>query len=295
MKVFIPKYSGFCPGVKFAEKNLFELRRGKKRGDIAVLGELIHNRQYIDHLRERGIEMKEKAGDFKPGPEGVAVIRTHGIARGSEEALRDRLEVLDLTCGKVKQLQKTIEEHSKQGYFVVITGKKDHPEMQGLISYADDGAVVENEKGLDELIEKRIRGRENVRKILVISQTTGDRVLFEKTADRIRAAMDDGELKMIDSICSINTLREEEAAELQEHSAVTIVIGDRISSNANKLFEILRENGKKTGQPVHFVTNLSELLKLRIDLKRFKSALVVSSSSTPDFVQKELVDHLLKI
>lgn len=295
MKVYIPQYSGFCPGVKFAEKSLYELRKGKKRGDISVLGELIHNRQYIDHLRERGIDMKENAAEFKSGPESVAVIRTHGVARGTEDELRGKLEVLDLTCGKVKQLQRTIEQHSKQGYFVVITGKKNHPEMQGLISYADEGAVVENERSLDELIETRVRGKDDIRKILVVSQTTGDRGLFERTAERIKDAMADGELKMIDSICSINTLREEEAAELQAHSGITIVIGDRISSNANKLFEILKVNGKKNGQPVHFVTNLAELLTLGLDLKRFKSALVVSSSSTPDFVEKELVDHLLKI
>lgn len=295
MKVFIPKYSGFCPGVKFAEKSLFELRKKKKEQNISVLGELIHNRQYIAHLKEHGIGMKGSVDEFRTAPKSVAVIRTHGIARDSEADLRKGLEVLDLTCGKVKQLQKAIEQHSQKGYFIVITGKKNHPEMLGLISYAKDGEVIENEKALEGFITELAR-KVGAKKILVVSQTTGDRALFETAGKRIRETVGaGGEVKTIDSICSINTLREEEAAELQDQSDITIVIGDRISSNANKLFDILKESGKKTGQTVCFVTDLNELLKQGLDLKKFQSALVVSSSSTPDFIEKELVDHLLKI
>jgi 4-hydroxy-3-methylbut-2-enyl diphosphate reductase len=105
----------------------------------------------------------------------------------------------------------------------------------------------------------------------------------------------DGDVKKIDSICSINTLREQEAAELQKDSELTIVIGDRISSNANKLYEILKKSGEKRKQETVFVSNLKELLKTGLDLEKYHSALVVSSSSTPDFVEKELVDYLLKI
>ena len=295
MKVLIPEHSGFCPGVKFAEKSLFELRKKAEGREISVLGELIHNRIYIAHLKEHGIGMKECADDFKPGGNEVAVIRTHGIARGSEEALRKGLEVLDLTCGKVKRLQKTIEQHSRDGYFIVITGKKNHPEMAGLISHAKNGEVIENGAALETLAHKIARMPAGS-KILVVSQTTGDRGLFEKTGKRVReAALPGSEVKTIDSICSVNTLREEEAAEMQKQSDITIVIGDHISSNANKLYEILRTSAEKTGQPVLFVTDLRELLKEDIRLDKHKTALVVSSSSTPDFIEKELVDYLLGI
>lgn len=288
MKVYIPKYSGFCPGVKLAEKKLFEKKKTGRK--ISVLGELIHNQQYIGFLEREGIGICGSPEEFEKG--SVAVIRTHGIEKQVEEGLRKGLEVLDLTCGKVKQLQKTVGDHSRKGYAVVITGKRDHPEMLGLVSYAAKCTVIENDAELKHYVNSLKKGKN---RILLVSQTTGSRSLFEKASTEIKAALGpDDEVKTIDSICSVNTLREKEAVELQKNSEITVVIGDRISSNANKLYEILKKSGEKTGQETVFVSSLEELLKKGMKLEKFRSALVVSSSSTPEFVEKELVDYLLK-
>ncbi len=295
MKVHIPKYSGFCPGVKFAEKSLQTLRGKDRNRDISVLGQLIHNSDYIERLRSEGIRTAKDIADIENGT--VAVIRTHGVAREVEEKLRGRLEVVDLTCNKVKVLQRYISDHAAQNYFIIITGKRDHPETVGLVSYAKDALVIENETDLDRFVAdyKSLLSpviRKGYCRVLVLSQTTGNRALFEKVGGVVsETCRNECEVKVYDSTCSITSLREEEALDLQKNCDVTFVVGDRISSNANKLFEILQASGAET----HFVENLADLRSRGLELSRYRDALVVSSSSTPDFVEREIVDYLLSI
>ncbi len=287
MKVYLPKFTGFCPGVKFAEKSIFELKGKTPAKRIYVLGKLIHNRRYIDYLAGEGIVTAGSAADIPA--DGTAVIRTHGIDRIEEEKLRKRLEVVDLTCGKVRELQKYIKRYAGEGYFTVITGKKDHPEVLSLASYASGFFIIEKVKDIDEFIGSY---NDVKRRILVVSQTTGKRSLFLNAAGRITDAFSAScIIKVKDSICSINTLREEESAKLQEKADITFVIGDRISANANELYRKLKDNNRNT----YFVEDLAHLVSLGLPLKNCNAALVVSSSSTPPFIEKETVDYLLGI
>src|SRR5271157_3418634 len=143
MKVYLPVHSGFCPGVKLAEKKLLDLKIKNKGRGIYVLGKLIHNNSYIEYLKSIGINTSGSDADIPAG--ALAMIRTHGIDRKIEDRIRKKIEVVDLTCSKVKALQKYIHKLSLEGFFTVITGKKDHPEMLGLVSYADGFYVIENE------------------------------------------------------------------------------------------------------------------------------------------------------
>ncbi len=295
MKVYLPEYSGFCPGVKLAEKNLFDLKAGEKNKKIYVLGRLIHNKQYIEFLNKEGVKTVDKAVDI---PENsLAVIRTHGLDRREEEKLRRGLKVVDLTCGKVKQLQRYIESHAREGYSVVITGKKDHPEVLGLMSYAEDAYIIEDSGDIKRFIHQyRTRhkpfNKKGCRKILVVSQTTGKRSLFEEAAEVLKQNFSgECEIKVHDSICSITSLRELESVKLQKKADVTFVLGDPQSSNAGKLYQILKEKNSNT----FFVENLSGLISIGLPLNTYRAALVVSSSSTPPFIEKEVAGFLLGI
>lgn len=77
-----------------------------------------------------------KAGD-------VALIRTHGVPKQFEQELRDRGVVLfDATCPVVKRNQRLAEERANAGDCVIIVGDKNHDEVQGVLSYAGEDAVV---------------------------------------------------------------------------------------------------------------------------------------------------------
>ena len=295
MKVYIPEYSSFCPGVKLAEKNLFEKKTSDPFSPIYVLGQLIHNNQYSEFLSREGIQTVESENEIPKA--STTVIRTHGIDRKLEEKLRKNLKIVDLTCNKVKHLQKIIFDHAEKRYFVIITGKKDHPEVTGLRSYAKDHFIVEDEAGIVELERifqdsalSFIKG--NYCRILIVSQTTGNRSLFEKTAEKVHEICPQNcEIKIHDSICSITSIREKESVRLQKRSDVTFVIGDRSSANANKLYEKLKMNQENT----YFIENLKELFSLNLPMNQYQSSLVVSSSSTPEFVEKEVIEYLASL
>ena len=174
-----------------------------------------------------------------------------------------------------------------------MAGKKNHPEVIGLKSYADRYAIIEEESEIKNFIKitelAQNMQNKNYSKILIVSQTTGNRKLFDKCCQAVNEHRHNKtEIKIIDSICSITSLRENEAVKLQEKADVTFVIGDKSSSNANKLFLILKKNNDET----YFFEDLPDLLKLKIELNKYKSALVVSSSSTPDFIEKQVVEYL---
>ena len=285
MQVIVAKYSGFCPGVVQAENAILSTKE-KKKEKIYVYGYLIHNHTYIDYLSSLGIATVEELETVEPG--SLLVVRTHGIDRKLEEKMRARYALLDLTCPKVKRVQKIIQSYTQKGYFIVITGKPEHPEVKGLVSYADRFTVIEKESQIPQVIQEL--SKESNLSILIISQTTGDRALFEST---IKAFQETGSVKgwkveVHDTICSITALREREALKNLEKVDVTFVVGDRLSSNATKLYNTLRSQSPH----VYFIGSLEDLKALKLDYSRWNTVQVVSSSSTPAFVEKEIVSYL---
>jgi 4-hydroxy-3-methylbut-2-enyl diphosphate reductase len=219
-------------------------------------------------------------------------IRTHGLDRDVEDGLRERFEVIDLTCSKVKRLQLRIQEHSEAGFFIVITGKRSHPEVQAHVSYAADSFVIENQDDLESFLQnaggvRDVLNEKAYKKIYIVSQTTAPRRLFTEAVEAISRRLP-YRVESRDTICACTSEREAEALKVQTGVDVTFVVGDRISSNANRLYETLRAHEERT----YFVQDLDELKSLKLPLSRFKVAQVVSSSSTPEFTEREIVGYL---
>lgn len=294
MHVLIPRLSGFCPGVKQAERKLFEACQAEPPGTIAILGLMINNRRYIDYITRKGIRTVE---DTEGLPEGSPLmIRTHGISRFEEERLKKRYRLFDLTCRNVKRVQLKIRQESERGAFVLITGKKSHPEVKGLESYANHFRILETEADREEyLSESRRRGTPlpsaDYTSLFLVSQTTGSRSFFEETIAMIEEAWSEIPHSYFDSICPITNRKEREALQLQKEADVSFVIGDHISSNANKLYQKLRDGNDRT----YLIQDLKELKTLQIPLSRYRTALIVSSASTPEFVEQEVTDYLSAI
>jgi 4-hydroxy-3-methylbut-2-enyl diphosphate reductase len=290
MKVIIPATSGFCPGVKSAERKVFEIKKKSPHHPLFINGFLINNKRYIGYLEKNGVHMADTAAQIPAG--ATVFIRTHGIDRSEERHLRSRYRLEDLTCVKVKKIQREIARHACEGYDTVITGTKNHPEIKGLVSYAAGrGTVVEDKQDLDQVAERH-SGTDA--KIFLCSQTTGSRALFSLAKQRLAAVCGPDlttRLRVYDSICPVTEKKEEEALRLQASADVSFVVGDKLSSNAKKLFSRLAAAKRE----VYFVEDLEELLALELPLSRFRRALVVSSASTPDFIERRIVEYLSSV
>lgn len=299
MKTIIPEGSGFCPGVVSAEKRLLELRKNFN-GKIYISGMFIHNKEYEKYLKSLDIVTFEDYDNIinknianknnNTTDDSIFVISTHGIDKNIEEKLNERFKVFDLTCPKVKNVQKIIE--SNQDYFAVITGKEDHPETIGLKSYSLNNIVVSDIKILNE---KKFNDSIANKKVLLISQTTAEEYLYINTFNYLENLLNKNiikELKNFNTICPSIINRENNAIDLlQKLNIKAIVIGDRLSSNSQRLFNKL----KKINNDVFFIEKKSDLENILNNIKNDKEIIVVSSSSTPSFIEKEIIDFLAKI
>lgn len=294
MIVKIPRLSGFCPGVKNAENRIFAKLETEPSGEHSVLGMMINNRKYIEYLASNRIKTIEDKNILKNG--STVFIRTHGIDRRLQASLSADYKLIDLTCRNVKRVQEIILEHSDKGAVVIITGKKSHPEVIGLKSYGRHSLVIEKEEELDKFITNpNIDGKEFrpsiYSEVFITSQTTGSRKLFEDAIKKISHRWPEVTVDSFNSICPVTEKKEEEALKLQQNTDISFVIGDQLSSNASKLYKRLKDADSQTW----FIQDAVELKKLDIDLSIYTSALVVSSASTPEFVEKEVVEYLKSI
>ena len=104
-----------------------ELEKGTK---VYSYGPLIHNPQSIEKLEENGLEVIDKIENKK----GKIIIRAHLVSTTSEESELNSYNqnVIDMTCPIVKRLQFAIRALTDDGYYVVIVGDKNHPEIIGV-------------------------------------------------------------------------------------------------------------------------------------------------------------------
>ena len=132
MKIQLAESYGFCFGVKRAIE-IAEEHRGS-----VTYGPLIHNKDEIDRLKEGfDIDIVRDIKDIHTN--AAVVIRTHGIPKDELSALKLREnKIIDATCPYVTTPQNIVEKMSAEGYSIVIFGDKDHPEIKGVVSYAQD-------------------------------------------------------------------------------------------------------------------------------------------------------------
>ncbi len=152
-------------GVCFGVKRAIEIAE-EHRGSVTY-GPLIHNKDEIGRLKTGfNIGLAERIEDIET--DGAVVIRTHGIPKDELAVLKSQEhKVIDATCPYVTTPQNIVQKMSEDGYSIVIFGDADHPEIKGVVSYAedpDDAFIVLEPEELDEL---PLRG-----KVAVVSQTT---------------------------------------------------------------------------------------------------------------------------
>ena len=138
MEIKVAQHCGFCYGVKRA----VELAQGAAREHVqgGTLGPLIHNPQLINELAAQGIACREGLDEFSPGE--TVIIRSHGV--GPEvyaEAEQKGLKILDATCPNVRLAQKKAAQAAADGYYPVIVGEKNHPEVKSILKWAGKSAI----------------------------------------------------------------------------------------------------------------------------------------------------------
>ncbi len=219
------------------------------------------------------------ARDLDDVAEGTILIRSHGVAPGVITAAKKRgIHVMDATCPFVKKAQQKAAELARDGYFVVILGEKNHPEVLGLVGHAGGNAIVIERMEDLALIPKKVK------KIGLVTQTTQSEEQLKDVAGRLAARV--SELKVYNTICNATKRRQADALALTKSADIMLVVGGKNSANTSRLAEMCRGTGTVT----YHIETADE-----IDPGWFKDGDIVGvttgASTSPDILQ-EVIEAL---
>ena len=270
--IILASNAGFCYGVKRAVETTKKLKAENPDKEICVLGELIHNSQVIKELSDLGIKTIETLPESGCG---YCVVRSKGF------------ELIDLTCPDVKKVQDKAIELVKDGYFLIILGKGEHPEVMAIRANAarntdDDNVFVaqnlEELKEIEDTIKKKV-------KVGIVVQTTQRAEFLQEIVAYLAPIVK--ELKIANTICRSTTLRQNEAREVAKKSDLMIVVGSKKSANTTHLAEILVDITKT----IH-IENADELKNYKNEIQHARNIGITAGASTPDYIINEVIDSV---
>jgi (E)-4-hydroxy-3-methyl-but-2-enyl pyrophosphate reductase (IPP and DMAPP forming) len=238
MNIIVAPSAGFCFGVKRAVKMAVDASKTCKLSEkLNTLGPIIHNPQVVKSLEEKGVYPVDNIED---NGYNTIIIRSHGVKSDIMEKLKLKgVKTIDATCPFVKQAQNYITMAALDGYFIIMVGDKNHPEVQSVISFADKNRfLIIN--GLDDL--KNIPVSE---KLALISQTTQDVNFYNSVINEI-FKIAKKEIVVFNTICDATKLKQDESKVLASNVDVMIVVGGYNSANTNKLKNICAAIQKNT-------------------------------------------------
>lgn len=282
-KIIIGKTAGFCYGVKRAvEGAKKELENSTER--VFCLGEIVHNKQVVEELKNEGITFID---DIKDG-KNKTIIRAHGISRQIYEiANKKGINIIDYTCPKVLKIHEIAEKYSNEGYFVFLCGSKQHPENIGTISFCDKCYIIENEDDIPEAIEEFNKSK--MIKLLVIFQTTYSLEKSYIIGEIIKNRVDKNvELLIKNTICKATEVRQKETKEISKKVDYMIIVGGKNSSNTKKLYDIARKNCRNS-----ICIETYEQLNLK-DIKEEYVIGIMAGASTPQKSIEEVYNKLME-
>jgi len=222
--------TGFCFGVRRAINTLEKVAR--ERGGVETLGAVVHNQQVLQKLSEIGVKVVDNIDDIKGD---TVVTSSHGVSPDLEESIKARnIKAVSTICGSVRRAQVAAKQLADSGFFVIIYGDVNHPEVKGILGWAKS-------KGLATTDEKAVAALDPLpRRLGILSQTTQVPAHFADFTKKIidLALNKDSEIRIIDTICHDIRERQAAALELAHRADLMLVVGGRSSANTNRLAEL---------------------------------------------------------
>ena len=249
VKIRVAAQAGACYGVERAlrmvEQAVEEARLCGAGAQVRTLGPLIHNPRVVARLASSGVVAVDSPEALPEG--GVAVIRSHGVAPSVIEQVESRgCAVVDATCPHVKKAHEGARLLAGEGYQVLIVGEAGHPEVEGILGNAGPDALVVDD--VAQLRDVRLRPR-----VGIVVQTTQSAGLLGAVVAEVAPHV--RELRVLNTICSATTKRQQSAAELAREADVMIVIGGKNSGNTTRLAQVCAQACPRT----HHIESPEEL------------------------------------
>lgn len=278
MRIKLARISGFCYGVRRAVNLAFEA--ALHSDNLFTLGELIHNPQVLEILKQRGVRV---AGSMDEIPDGASVIiRSHGVKPEIKAELEKRnFRVIDATCPKVARVQQLAGRAEKEGARVVLFGDAEHSEVKAIAAHAGGKAsIIKDAEGLRAVLQTIPRSE----KIYFMAQTTQNLVQWRALSAELQRLRPDAEI--YETICEATDERQLEVRRLAKEVQALIVVGGFQSANTRRLVEIAAEEHV----PAFQVETEADLPLEK--LKGYSTVGVAAGASTPSWMIRRILHSL---
>ncbi|GAA5115804.1 4-hydroxy-3-methylbut-2-enyl diphosphate reductase [Luteolibacter yonseiensis] len=292
--ILLAEQFGFCYGVERAIDLAYASRKVFPDNRIFLIGEIIHNPDVNQQLREMGIvslpwkEMNESYDDLTE--DDVVIVPAFGAPTSFMEKVEQRgCYVVDTTCGDVMKVWRRVRGYAKDGVTSIIHGKSNHEETRATASRAlgeeknghylvvltlgDVDYVCNYLKNGGDKSEflHRFQGDYSegfdpdvhLKLIGVANQTTMLKTETEEIQRRLRQAIterdgDPSAFQMFDTICGATQERQDALFEmLRKPMDLLLVVGGYNSSNTAHLVEIAEPE-----VPTFFIRDSSRIKSL---------------------------------
>ena len=280
MEIIVGKQSGFCNGVKYTIDQAIKALEEYK--EIYCLGQIVHNERVIEDLQKKGMKT---INSIEEAPNhSKVIIRAHGELKETYDKAKEKeIECIDLTCGKIKSIRLKIASRMEDS-FIVIIGKKNHPETLGVQSFSGKNSMII--ESIDDIEEFQRKYKEsNCKKVFIVSQTTFNSESFDKIIEELQQRVNT-EWEVEKTICNATNNRQLETANLAERVDIMLIVGGKNSSNTEELEVVAKKKCKR----VYLIQDYHDLEQEEID-KDAKIG-IMAGASTPNVVVEELIDYL---
>ena len=270
---------GFCAGVSYAVEvvNLVLEQHG---APVYVRHEIVHNRHVCDDLRARGARFVEDLAEVPNG--SLLIFSAHGVSPAVREDARARaLRVVDATCPLVTKVHVEALRYAREGYEILVIGHRGHVEVAGTLGHAPDQMhLIETAA---DVATVSVRDPERV---AVVTQTTLSVDDTREIIEAIRQRFPNVRTPRKDDICYATQNRQTAVKELARQTDVVLVIGSPTSSNASRLVEVARSQGR----PAHLIQEASDVDPAWLD--DVSTIGLTAGASTPESLVQATITHL---
>ena len=298
LTIKLAKEFGFCYGVERAIDLAYAARKVFPDQPIYILGEIIHNPEVNDQIRDMDIKFlsgKEKNAELEDlKMDDVVIIPAFGTEVATMERLKAKgCRFVDTTCGDVMSVWKRVRQYANDSVTSIIHGKAWHEETKATSSRATANGggqylvvftLAETDYvcqyilsgGSKEEFLQKFKGAYStgfdpdihLQAIGVANQTTMLRGETEEVQRRLRAAMEqkyggaelDKHFRFFDTICGATQDRQDALQKLlADPLDLLLVVGGYNSSNTSHLAEM-----GEAQLPTYFIKNAAKMVSEKV-------------------------------
>ncbi len=281
VKILLASPRGFCAGVDRAIEIVNKALK-KYGSPVYVRHEIVHNKQVVEDLKNRGAIFVEELSEIKDSTRPV-IFSAHGVPKSvPHEASEKKLNFVDATCPLVSKVHRESEQLFKKGFDIILIGHNHHPEVIGTMGQLPKGAIKLIESSEDV---KAINVKEFKKPLAYITQTTLSVDDTKNIIDLLKKKFPDIKGPIKEDICYATTNRQRAVKEIAKNCDLFFVIGSRNSSNSVRLVEVAKKAGCKNSFLLHHGKELP------IDKINKCNAIGISSGAS---APEGLVQNLIK-